>query len=160
MQLNQSEESSPPSRARQSSAALKLTWFVRLISAVAGATLLGLLIVARTLEPDPQGFGTHQQLGLPACTSVVLFDALCPACGMTTSWAWFTRGALVRSARANAGGLMLAIIALVYVPASCYFTVVGRATKHAWFSMTLAIGLLAALGVAIVQWLSAVVLAA
>ncbi len=43
-----------------------LGWPIRCSFLVAAACLAGLLIVARTLEPDPRGFGTHTQLGLPA----------------------------------------------------------------------------------------------
>lgn len=42
--------------------------------------------IALWLKPSPLGHGTHTQLGLPACPSVVLFDRPCPGCGLTTSW--------------------------------------------------------------------------
>ncbi len=44
--------------------------------------------VARWLEPDAKGYGTHQQLGLPPCSSILLFGSKCPACGMTPPGAW------------------------------------------------------------------------
>lgn len=81
-----------------------------------GAVLLGLLAVARVLAPSPNGLGTHQQLGLPPCTMVALFGVRCPACGMTTSWAYFTRGQVADSLRVNAGGTLLALAATVFGP--------------------------------------------
>ena len=42
--------------------------------------------VGAFLSPDRHGHGTHQQLGLPPCPSVLLFNRPCPACGLTTSW--------------------------------------------------------------------------
>ena len=33
-----------------------------------GGRLLGLVVLARRLEPDPRGFGTHTQLGLRPCS--------------------------------------------------------------------------------------------
>lgn len=45
------------------------------------------LIAAAWLTPDPRGFGTHEQLGLPACISNQFLGLPCPLCGMTTSFA-------------------------------------------------------------------------
>jgi hypothetical protein len=74
--------------------------------------LLALLGTARTLTPDARGHGTHEQLGLPPCTFYVIFQRPCPACGMTTSWAWLLRGEIGRALAANAGGTLLAGLAL------------------------------------------------
>ena len=66
--------------------------------------------LARWLEPAAAGLGTHQQLGLPPCTVRVLAGVPCPSCGMTTSFAHFTRGNWRASAAANAGGFLLATL--------------------------------------------------
>ena len=63
----------------------------RIALVVLALALLALLVTAGTLTPDEQGFGTHQQLGLPPCTFYLVFKRPCPACGMTTSWAWLLR---------------------------------------------------------------------
>ena len=78
--------------------------------------LLALLVTAGTLTPDARGHGTHQQLGLPPCTFYVIFQRPCPACGMTTSWAWLLRGEIGHALAANAGGTLLAGLSLVGVP--------------------------------------------
>ena len=44
-----------------------LGWPIRCLLLVAAAGLVGLLVLARKLEPDPRGFGTHTQLGLRPC---------------------------------------------------------------------------------------------
>lgn len=44
------------------------------------------------LTPDKSGHGTHQQLGLPPCPSVLFFDRPCPGCGLTTSWTALIHG--------------------------------------------------------------------
>ncbi|KLU07746.1 putative transmembrane protein [Rhodopirellula islandica] len=69
----------------------------------------GLLGVSRCLSPSSAGLGTHQQLGLPPCSMRLLFGVRCPACGMTTSWSWLTRGELVASAQANVSGMLLGL---------------------------------------------------
>ena len=81
-----------------------------------GSGLLGLLAVALWLEPDPRGFGTHQQLGLPPCTFSTIFGFRCPSCGMTTSWSHTVRGQLLAAAQANTGGVMLALLAISVGP--------------------------------------------
>ena len=47
---------------------------------------LGVTVVALFLHADPSGHGTHTQLGLPPCPSMLVFDRPCPGCGLTTSW--------------------------------------------------------------------------
>jgi hypothetical protein len=37
------------------------------------------------LHPDASGHGTHTQLGLSPCPSMLFFDRPCPGCGLTTS---------------------------------------------------------------------------
>src|SRR5271166_4963513 len=88
-------------------------WYVLLLA----AGLLGLLGVARGLEPDPRGYGTHTQLGLGPCAFAVVTGRPCPTCGMTTAFAWFTRGSLGGSWRASPAGCL---IALSIVPVSVW----------------------------------------
>jgi hypothetical protein len=73
---------------------------------------VALLMVASRLEPNSQGLGTHQQLGLPPCSMRVVFGIRCPGCGMTTSWAHFTRGQWLRSWQVNSGGFLLACFSI------------------------------------------------
>jgi hypothetical protein len=75
---------------------------------IAAALLAGVLGLSRRLVPDPRGYGTHTQLGLRPCTFAILTGRLCPTCGMTTAYAWFVRGRVDRSWRANPAGCLLA----------------------------------------------------
>ena len=84
--------------------------------AAAGVGLLGLLAIAAMLRPSPLGHGTHQQLGLPPCTFWTLFGGPCPTCGMTTAWACLMRGQWLDACRANAGGTLLGLLAMVAAP--------------------------------------------
>ncbi|EMB13504.1 putative membrane protein [Rhodopirellula europaea 6C] len=43
----------------------------------------------------------------------MLFGLRCPACGMTTSWSWLTRGDLVASASANLSGMLLGLFVVL-----------------------------------------------
>lgn len=81
-----------------------------------GLGLLGLLLLARGLQPAAEGFGTHRQLGLPPCTMVLMFGKRCPTCGITTSWAYSVRGRIVKAMAASVSGTFLAGLAVVAVP--------------------------------------------
>jgi Protein of unknown function (DUF2752) len=131
----------------------RLSATVRLVSFFSGLLVLALLIVARSVEPSNRGFGTHEQLGLPPCTWKLLFDRPCPSCGMTTAWSLATRCRVIEAAEVNLAGLMLAIIALAYLPACCYFSWYGQSSRGGWFSMVVGTSLLASLAIAGVQWL-------
>lgn len=78
--------------------------------------LLAGFAVAGRLKPDPRGFGTHEALGLPACTFRQIAGVPCPSCGMTTSFAHFVRGELITAGRVNAAGLLLAACCAVQIP--------------------------------------------
>ena len=69
------------------------------------------LVVAANLRPNAKGYGTHQQLGLAACTFQKQMGMPCPSCGMTTSWSHMVRLQWQQSMQANAAGAILAILA-------------------------------------------------
>ena len=93
-----------------------LRWPTRRALVLAALGLVGVLGVARQLEPDPRGFGTHTQLGLAPCAFALVTGHPCPTCGMTTSFAWFARGRFDRSWRANPAGSLLAPTCVALVP--------------------------------------------
>ena len=105
-----------------------LRWFQRIGLAALAAALVAVLVTARTLSPDDRGHGTHEQLGLPPCTFYLIFRRPCPACGMTTSWAWLLRGNVVRAMAANAGGALLAMLSIAAAPWMLISAIRGR-----WF---------------------------
>lgn len=90
--------------------------------------LAGGFAAAAWLKPDPRGYGTHRQFGLPGCSAQVLFGVRCPGCGMTTCFANFVRGDLAAAARANPAGLLLATACAGFIPWSL---------GSAWFSRLL-----------------------
>ncbi len=90
----------------------RFSGFQRANVALLGTALLIALSVARWLDPDSRGHGTHEHLGLPPCSFVLMFGRRCPSCGMTTSWAHLVRCDVVASLKANAGGTLLGVLAL------------------------------------------------
>ena len=107
--------------------AKQLSGSSRLRLAAAALCLLVPLAVAGWLRPDPNGFGTHRQLGLPPCTSVWLFGVRCPSCGMTTSWSYAVRGHWRAAIGCNAGGALLAGMVMIAGP-----WLLGSAARGQW----------------------------
>jgi len=82
----------------------------RVIAFAMALTIVTVFVVAGRLTPDAKGFGTHRQLGLPACQFRELTGLNCPQCGMTTSFAHVIRGQAGEAWRANPCGPLLAVL--------------------------------------------------
>jgi hypothetical protein len=99
----------------------------RLIAVAIAAGIGVVFVVAFCLEPNIQGYGTHQQLGLPECQFLRLTGWKCPQCGMTTSFAHLVRGQADQAWRANPCGPMLAVVlAVIVFPWSVIAGLTGR----------------------------------
>jgi hypothetical protein len=97
---------------------------------------LGLVLVlgiARWLEPDARGHGTHTQLGLLPCSLLTITGYKCPSCGMTTAFAWSVRGNLVRAWQSNPVGMLMVPVCVLLVP----WLLVGAARGRPWGTKTL-----------------------
>ena len=91
-------------------------WFGRVLWSALAWGALAVLVLARVLEPDPRGFGTHTQLGLPPCAFAQLTGLGCPSCGLTTSFAHMARGQLTLALRAHGLGPLLFVLTVACVP--------------------------------------------
>jgi hypothetical protein len=111
---------------QRSGAGDPLGWPTRCVLLVATSGVIGLLGLARKLEPDPRGFGTHVQLGLRSCSFLRMTGRPCPTCGMTTSFAWVVRGRLDRGWQANPAGCVLALLSLPLAAWLCGSAVMNR----------------------------------
>ena len=139
--------------SRQRVARHPLGWPIRCSFLVAAACLAGLLVVARRLEPDPRGFGTHTQLGLPPCAFLAVTGRLCPTCGMTTSFAWLTRGRIDRSWQANPAGCLYALLTIPVVSWLVSSAVANQPLGFQGLSAPLTGLLFAAIALGLASWL-------
>jgi len=99
-----------------------LHWTVVLASA---ACLAGLVAMRLALTPDPDGYGTHEQLGLLPCSAPRWFGIPCPGCGVTTSVTWFVQGAPLRSLVVQPLGFALALAGSLALPLALFATARG-----------------------------------
>lgn len=102
------------------------TRLLRCVLAVLASGFITIFVIATQLSPDSQGFGTHQQLGLPPCTFLQLTGVKCPHCGMTTSFSHLVRGQFVGSLSANPGGLVLSSMMVLGIPLLLTVSLTGR----------------------------------
>ena len=103
--------------------------------ATAAAALLAVVMVlmlARLLQPDPRGYGTHEHLFLPPCMFLKLTHIPCPFCGMTTGFAHMARGEVAAAARCNPGAPLLFLLTCVSGLLSVRGWVAGTAVLPAW----------------------------
>lgn len=82
-------------------------------------------ICGLSLHPDPSGHGTHTQLGLPPCPSVLLFNRPCPGCGLTTSFTAFLHGDLPFALNAHPFGPLLYLGMTAWAVLSMYGWIKG-----------------------------------
>ena len=125
----------------------------RLWAAIVGLALLCPLALVLLLTPDSQGHGTHEQLGLPPCTLVVLFGTRCPTCGSTTAFTHVARGELVEAFRANVAGALLAMLSLPAGIWVCLSAIRGRWLITVPNGVAAALVAVVFLVIAVVDWL-------
>ena len=90
------------------------------------AALLGFGLLGTVVTPAPEGYGTHEQLGLPPCSSMERFGVPCPGCGVTTSVALAAHGHLLAAFRNQPFGLLVALAGALLVPWTLFGLLRGR----------------------------------
>ena len=88
-----------------------LTRAERRNAGLAALGIFGIFAVAALLTPDARGIGTHQQLGLPPCTTEAVLGIPCPFCGMTTSFSHMAHGQVVEAVVVQPAGALGFVIA-------------------------------------------------
>jgi hypothetical protein len=127
----------------------------KLVSAVILLCCLAALGIARWLDPDPRGYGTHQQLHLPPCAFRALTGLPCVTCGMTTAFAFGVRGEWRQSFVAQPVGLLLFFVVIGMALDSAVALATGRSLRNArlpWQVIAVVAGVLLALAWAYKMW--------
>ena len=81
----------------------------RLIVFIIAILFWAVLVVAWNVNPAPDGYGSHQQIGIPKCQWIKESNTPCPTCGMTTAYSLTVRGRLISAIITQPAGTILAI---------------------------------------------------
>ncbi|MBK8178706.1 MAG: DUF2752 domain-containing protein [Planctomycetes bacterium] len=90
------------------------------------AALLALVSLRWLTTPDPLGHGTHEQLGLAPCWSMVAWNFPCPGCGVTTAASQWVHGDFAGALATQPFGVLSAILVVCGAVGSLAATVLGR----------------------------------
>ena len=105
---------------------IRISLYARVITLAVAAGCIYVIYHAVTLQPAPEGYGTHRAMGFLACNMISATGIPCPTCGMTTSFAWFFRGNLLASAYVQPAGFLLAYVLTMLLPLALYQAATGR----------------------------------
>lgn len=131
-----------------------------------GFAFAGMLVftLAAFLNPfdehgRPRTHGTHQQLGLPACTLKSLTGVGCPSCGMTTTFALLMHGEPVAAWHTNWAGCIAAVLSAA---ATVWFTLVAAGLPTGRFTAdeVIRVTALGGVGLAVLRWLAGLAMTA
>jgi hypothetical protein len=87
--------------------------------AISGVAAI-VLLIARLLQPSPNGVGTHTQIGLPPCPFLHFTGIPCPSCGWTTSVTHSARLHFYEAIITQPFGLIVFFGAVLSIPLSLY----------------------------------------
>lgn len=134
--------------------ARKSTKLLRVRGGVIAAACWALVVTATMLTPQQGGYGTHEQLGLPPCSTLARTGYPCPSCGLTTAVSAAAHGQVITAVRAQPFGLVIfAAAVLLGVAATVEFVsgrdVLSRIRPRWWWLGAAAGGLVGGWGAAV-----------
>jgi hypothetical protein len=124
----------------------------RAASAGIALVLVAMLIAARSVEPDPRGYGTHEQLGLTPCFFLQTTGYVCPTCGATTAWSYTVRGQLQKAMATNLSGTLLCLTAIGSVPWLLVAAATGRRAMRGPSWQGVMTGAAVVIAVGLLEW--------
>lgn len=126
----------------------------RAVAALVALVCLAVLGAAAWLEPNPNGYGTHTQLGfLHGCVWMDRAGIPCPTCGMTTAFAHAAEGHFLAAFLAQPMGLALALGTAMTFWAALYVAVTGSPVGRLMLRLWRPSVVWSVAGLAVVSWL-------
>jgi hypothetical protein len=116
--------------------------------------IAAVLITARLLTPDPRGFGTHTQLGLPECPFLHMTGWPCPTCGLTTCFALLAHGSWRAGLCCHPVGALLFGASCAVFGFCMYAAVRGIAFQRTWLRLHAERACLTLVYALLAQWLT------
>lgn len=134
-----------------------LGWRARGAAAAVASVTAGVLVIAAIVDPDQEGHGTHEQLGLPPCSWAETFRTPCMTCGMTTSFSHAAEGDLLSSFLVQPAGMLLAVATAAIFWIALYVAATGSHIGSMLIRMMTARVWLAVAGLGIAAWVYKIV---
>lgn len=106
----------------------------RLLAGTVAVAGLWLLSATAQLTPSATGTGTHEQLGLPTCGMLARTGNPCPTCGMTTAFAWMSRGRIDKAFLTQPAGAVGALTLIAAVIGCLMVAIRGVAPDLFWLA--------------------------
>jgi hypothetical protein len=132
--------------------ARRLGFWARSFACLGALAIFVVLGTAWRLDPDPRGYGTHEQLGLPPCTFRATTGRPCPSCGLTTAFAESARGRFASATRANPAGALLFLASLIGGPWLLHAGCTGKTLGSRTLEFPVISTLVAAVALLVVAW--------
>ena len=115
--------------------------------------LIGIGLLGLWMDPDPRGFGTHEQLGLAPCRTMEWIGIPCPGCGVTTSVSLFWHGELWASFVNQPFGWLLAVLVPLLAVGAIIAHIRGRDLYASALSVPIGRVLLSLTGLMLAAWI-------
>ncbi len=125
--LSHVDTASPPSPPAAAPPARQVAIRDRVAGVLLAAGALTPLLIAAGLNANPQGHGTHLQLGMAPCGFLVASGLPCGTCGMTTAFTHAADGNLLAAAAVQPAGALLALLCAVAALIGTYTAFTGMA---------------------------------
>jgi hypothetical protein len=134
---------------------------VRIWCAFTLALCAGMLGVGLFLNPEPQGHGTHQQLGLQPCGWYQVWGFPCLTCGCTTAVSHFSHGHWVASFLTQPFGFVVALVALILVPLTGWGLATGKwkGPSMFWLNWYWTYWVFGSVALLVVSWIYKIIIA-
>lgn len=116
------------------------------------------ILLGRMVTPSPDGVGTHQQLGLPACLMLTLTGIPCPSCGLTTSFSHAAHLEFSQAMHVQPFGLLIFLLAVASIPISILIMTRQKPFSDLLFSRSANLLMYSLLSLYIVSWIYKIIL--
>ncbi len=98
----------------------------RFVNGMLAITFWVIIVIAWNIVPSQQGFGSHQQIGIPQCQWIKESNTPCPTCGMTTAYSLTVRGRIVSAFLTQPAGCIFAIVHIFLTGLFSWIAISGK----------------------------------
>lgn len=127
-------------------------WVDRLSAALLVALAIVFVALLASVDPDPRGHGTHEQLGMQPCSWPEVYGKPCPTCGVTTAATLLVHLRPIDAVATQPFGAFLAAIGLIVAGIAAWSLVRGESFVARIALLPYGTVLAVALGLLLASW--------